>query len=126
MQLNISHTNSFQFENRENLKNYAKNILTRQGASQETSQRLVDQTIFKRQEANYAPHLAIIKASSQISANSKLKETLKYLKTKSLKKNAKEPVLGELWNLFSKSEVDYNGELSDFEIDESLTNIFAA
>ena len=74
MQINISHTNSFQFENRENLKNYAKNILTRQGASQETSQRLVDQTIFTRQEANYAPHLAIIKASSQISLNNNLKD----------------------------------------------------
>ena len=128
MELNITHTNSFQFESRENLRNTAKDLLAKQGASQEVSNKILDQTIFNQTklEANYAPHLAIIRASSQISANNPLKETLKYLKTHACKKAPKEPVLGELWNLFSKEELDYQGELVDFEVDDTLINIFAA
>ena len=129
MGLNITHTNSFQFESRENLKNTAKNLLAKQGASQEASQKILEKTIFNqiKPEANYAPHLAIIKASSQISVNNSLKETLKYLKSHAGKKtSAKEPVLGELWELFNKEETNYQGELVDFEIDNSIANIFAA
>ena len=51
---------------------------------------------------------------------------MKYLKSQANKKQAKEPVLGELWNLFSKEEIEYNGELVDFEIDSKAKNIFAA
>ncbi|MBE7711121.1 MAG: hypothetical protein E7Z92_03165 [Cyanobacteria bacterium SIG31] len=128
MGLNITHTNSFQFENRENLRNTARDLLAKQGASQEASNKILEQTIFNqtKPEASYAPHLAIIKASSQISVNNTLKETLKYLKSHSGKKTAKEPVLGELWNLFNKEELNYQGELADFEIDNSIANIFAA
>ena len=127
MGLNITHTSNFQFENRENLRNAAKNLLARQGNSEEASQKLIDRAIFQaKPEANYAPHLAIIKASSQISLNASLKETLKYLKSNAVKKVTKEPVFGELWSLFSKEEISYDGELSDFILDESLVNIFAA
>jgi hypothetical protein len=56
-----------------------------------------------------------------------MKETLKYLKSQANKKVNKEPVLGELWNLFElKAETIYTGELIDFEIDTSARNIFAA
>ncbi len=125
MGINITHTmNTYQgFENRENLRNAAKNILNRQNASNETVQKIIDKTVF-----DYNPQLSIIKASTQISVNSSLKETLKYLKEHANKKPVKEPVLGELWNLAekSKSEDNENNELYDFEVDNSLENIFAA
>ena len=127
MTLNITQTmNSFQFENRENLRNAARNILNKQGATQEAAQKVLEQTIFTETSLNN-PQLSIIKASSQISLNNSLKETLKYLKSHANKKIVKEPVLGELWNLFEKREdKTYNGELIDFEIDLSIKNIFAA
>lgn len=127
MGLNITHTSNFQFENRERLMNAARELLARQGNSEEASQKLIDRAIFQaKSETNYAPQLAIIKASSQISLNANLKETLKYLKSNAVKKVTKEPVFGELWSLFSKEEVSYDGELADFILDESLVNIFAA
>ena len=50
-----------------------------------------------------------------------------YLKSHANKKTAKEPVLGELWNLFNENEIQsYEGELMNFEIDLSLKNIFEA
>lgn len=124
MELNITHTmNSFQqFENRENLRNAAKNILSKQNSSNESIQRIVDKTVFE-----YNPQLAIIKASSQISINNSLKETLKYLKSHPTKKVTKKPVLGELWNIANDTSKDYsNNELYDFEIDNSVKNIFEA
>lgn len=123
MGINITHTmNTFQqFENRENLRNAAKNILNRQKASQETIQRIADKTVF-----DYNPQLAIIKASTQISVNNSLKETLKYLKSHAAKKPVKEPVLGELWNIVKEKNDNTENELYDFEIDNSAENIFAA
>lgn len=131
MGINITHTmDSFQFENRENLRNTAKNLLSNKGASKETVQKIVDKTIFdvKYRDSYQNPQLAIIKASTQMSVNNSLKETLKYLKNHAAKRQAKTPVLGELWNIATKSleEKPYNGELCDFEVDSSLKNIFAA
>lgn len=131
MSINISHTNSFQFENREHLRNTAKDILSKNGSSSEAMQKIIDKTIFdmegQRREIYTNPQLAIIKASSQISVNNSLKETLKYLKSQANKKIVKEPVLGELWDLFEdKREEVYQGELLDFEIDSSAKNIFIA
>lgn len=125
MRLNITHTmNSFQFESRENLRNAAKNILNKQGATPEVTQKVLEQTIFNN--SSYNPQLAIIKASSQITLNNSLKETLKYLKSQAHKKTVKEPVLGELWNIFQNDETKYQGELVDFVIDSNKENIFAA
>ena len=76
-------------------------------------------------EANYLnPQLAIIKASSQITQNSKLKDTFKYLKSQAAKKSKKEPVLGELWGILNEKEFEYTGELVDFVIDTNTKNIF--
>jgi len=130
MGINITQTlGSFQFENRENSRETAKDILKRQGASEEAMQKIFEKTIFDGDGRIYSSsQLAIIKASTQMSVNNSLKETLKYLKSHAAeKKAAKEPVLGEIWNLFSKEQIDdYNGELADFEIDDSVLNIFAA
>ena len=47
MSINITHTmNNSQFENRENLRNAARDILNRQNASAETTQKIMDKTIF--------------------------------------------------------------------------------
>lgn len=129
MGLNITQTmNTSHFENRENLRNAARDILNRQNASAESAQRVMDKALFNKatELSNiYSPQLAIIKASAQISANGTLKETLKYLKEHATKKAVKEPVLGELWNLLN-NEVEYEGELVDFVIDENAKNIFIA
>lgn len=125
MGLNITQTmNSFQFESRDNLRNAARNILNKQGANNESVQKLVEQTIFTNE--SYNPQLSIIKASSQITLNNSLKETLKYLKSHANKKINKEPVLGELWSIVNKEELKYEGELANFVIDSSIENIFAA
>jgi len=131
MGLNITHTmNSFQFENKENLRNAARNILNRQGASKNSMQNIFNQTVFASERAVsdefVNPQLAILKASNQISANTTLKETLKYLKSQVNKKQQKEVVLGELWNSFNNSEIQSQVELIEFYIDESAQNIFAA
>ena len=131
MGLNITQTMAgFQFENKENLRNAAKNILENKGASQEATQKIIEKTIFDNntqiRDSYINPQMSIIKASAQITINDSLKETLKYLKNNAHKKITKEPVLGELWNLFSQEEVEYKGELCDYVIDENATNIFIA
>ena len=128
MSINITHTlTNFQFENKENLKNAARNILNRQGSSSESSEKLIRQTIFSDSELYQNPHLSIIKASSQITLNNTLKETLKYLKSHSNQKNTKHPVLGEIWDVFNTdAEKFYDGELINLEIDYSSDNIFKA
>ena len=132
MGINITHTmDLFQFENKENLRNTAKNILNKNGVTEEAAQKIIERTIFdsdKQIKELYSnPQLAVIKASSQITMNNTLKETLKYLKSHANQKITKEPVLGELWEkLNSTSEDTYKGELLDFQIDDTAINIFAA
>jgi len=128
MGINITHTmNNLPFENRENLRDAAKNILNRHGASNESVQNIFDKTIFNSNGQIYSnTQLAIIKASAQVSKNQSLKETLKYLKSHAGQKKAKAPVLGELWDTMEKSQDSYEGDLVNFVIDESLENIFAA
>ena len=126
MGLNITHTmNSFQFENRENLRNAAKNILSRQGATTEVSNKLLEQAIFTTNVNNNSQQL-ILSTSAQITLNNTLKETLNYLKKQASKKVEKEPVLGELWNIMNKENSLYDGELADFVVDTNIENIFAA
>lgn len=131
MNINISHTmNNSNFEHKENLKNAAKDILSKQNASQEVMQKIIDQSLFEnnvRYNSNYInSQMSIFKASAQITQNLSLKETLKYLKNQAVNNNKKKHVLGELWNILNESEIDYNGELIDFEIDTTKNNIFIA
>ena len=131
MRLNITHTmNNMNFENRESLKNTARDILNRQGASSETTSSILENTIFNATNKNgdfyVNPQLAILKASSQISLNNNLKETLKYIKSQAHKKQAKQHVFGELWNSFNENLDNNYNELLDFEIDINAKNIFIA
>lgn len=126
MGLNITHTmNSFQFESREHLRNAAKNILNKQGASTETMQKILDKSVFHTNSYENTQQ-TILSTSAQITLNNSLKETLKYLKSQSHNKSNKKPMLGELWNIVNKEEITYNGELADYVIDSSIENIFAA
>ena len=126
MGLNITHTmSSFQFENRENLRNAAKNILNKQGASQEAMEKIINQSLFPTND-NRNSQLNILHTASQITLNNSLKETLKYIKSQANKKQKKEPILGELWDIINKEPIAYTGELANFEIDTSVENIFAA
>ena len=125
MTINIMHTmNSSHFENRNNLRNAAKDILNRQGATENGMKNILNETIFSNRNPN--PQFSIIQASSQITLNNSLKETLKYLKSHTNNKPKKQPVLGELWEIVNKEDLEYKGELIDFVVDSSLKNIFAA
>ena len=124
MSINITHTmNNSHFESKENLKNAAKNLLNRQGASAETTHKILEQTIFTNSSYN-SPQLNILNTSAQITLNNSLKETLKYLKEQANKKEVKKYVLGELWEQVERE--DYQGETFDFEINFFAKNIFAA
>ena len=135
MGLNVSASFTYNLDNREALKNAAKNILNKGGASAEAAQQIIERTLLNNdtalRETYINPKMSVIKASTQITLNKSLKETLKYLKEHANKKVVKEPVLGELWNIFttnneSSEKNPYKGELYDFEIDKNARNIFAA
>ena len=77
-----------------------------------------------------APQMSVLRASTQITLNNSLKETLKYLRTHANDKK-REHVFGELWKVLNitndeSEDNPYNGELIDFQIDEKAKNIFAA
>ena len=131
MNYNITQTmNSFNFENRENLRQTASDILTKQNASPEVAKSIFDKAVLDFVPSNSEnfinPQLSILKASFQISMNNDLKETLKYIKSQAYKKQEKTPVFGELWSLLNEEPLKYEGELLDFEIDSSAKNIFIA
>ncbi len=137
MGLNVStNSYSYEYENRENLRNAAKNILNRKGATSEATQKIIEKTLFEgdRQlkELYTNPQLTALKASTQISINKSLSATLNYLKSQAKKRQeVKKPVFGELWNIYSANNEaseknPYHGELYNFEIDTNAKNIFAA
>ncbi len=135
MGLNVSASLAYNLDNGEILRNTARNILNKSGASAETTQQIIEKTLFNNdavlREAYTTPQMSVLKASTQITLNESLKETLKYLKEHANKKVVKEPVLGELWNIFTANNEaseknPYKDELYDFEIDKNAKNIFAA
>ncbi len=125
MEFNVS--TKMGFENQNYLKNQAKSILMKSGSNQQNTQKIVDlsSSLYTNSQLN------VLKASTQISVNNTLSETLKYLRTHANKKVKKVHVLGELWSIVStqneKSDDNpYTGELFDFQIDKNAKNIFAA
>ena len=135
MGLNVSASLAYNLDNRETLRNTAKNILNKSGASAETTQSIIEKTLFNNdialKEAYTNPQISVLKASTQITLNKSLNETLRYLKEHANKKAVKQPALGELWNIFTTNndaseKNPYKGELYDFVIDKNAKNIFAA
>ncbi len=123
MGINVS--TSMGFENREFLKNTAKNILQKKGADKNSAEEIVNNALFEKNEIS-SSSLSVLKASAQVTLNNSLKETLNYLKAHANDKRKKEYILGDLWQNLSENEDTYQGELVDFVIDTSLKNIFAA
>ena len=135
MGLNVSASLTYNLDNSEILRSTAKNILNKSGASTEATQKIIEKTLFNNdialRESYTNPQLSVLKASTQITLNESLKETLKYLKEHANKKVAKKPVFGELWSIFTTNNEaseknPYHGELYEFEIDKNAKNIFAA
>ena len=131
MEFNIKTNMNLQsFENRENLRNAAKNILKKQGTSENSMQKILDLSVFDKTVRNYDAFKTqnVINAAMAISLHNSLRETSKYLKNKKVEVKKKEiAILGSISDLFSENEENnYDGELKDFEIDFSVKNIFAA
>ena len=127
--MGISVSTSMGFENYENLKDTAKNILQKSGATAEQAQNTTN-TIFSEYAELSQSAVSALRASTQITLNKSLAETLKYLKTHPNVKK-KEHVLGELWQLVNSGNDDYENnpfytDLQDFKIDDNAINIFAA
>jgi hypothetical protein len=124
MDINISQTMNFsQYENRESLRNAARNILNREHNSESAVKTIIDRTIF---DTNLSTDSArqILSTSAQITLNNSLKETLKYIKNNSKKKP--QTKLGTLWGILSESKNDFDENLYKFEIDTNAKNIFEA
>ena len=121
MSINVS--TSMGFENREFLKDNAKKILQKQGASSEQ----IDEITNNVRLTDYKPiDLNILSMSSQITLSNSIKETLKYLRSHSRDKR-KKYILGELWEQFDNTKDNVlQSELINFEVDDTLENIFAA
>lgn len=131
MEFNIkTNMNPQSFENRENLRNAAKNILKKQGTSENSMQKILDLSVFDKTVRNYDAFKTqnVINSAMAISLHNSLRETSKYLKNKKVEVKKKEiAILGSISDLFSENEENnYDGELKDFEIDFSVKNIFAA
>ena len=129
MGLNITQAMNFsQFESKENLRNAAKNILKRQTNSEEAVKKIFDDTtIFTSQSNSFkiSAHDSILKASVQATMSESLKETLKYLKSCTNKKEIKNPVFGELYKSYSDKDSEVF-EALELEFDFSANNFFIA
>ena len=127
MGINVS--TAMGFENREFLKNAAKEILQKGGAQPEKASEIAQKAVFSS-DLGATSNLSVLTASTQITLNNSLRETLKYLQAHA-KDKRKKYVLGDLWEMlgeakFSGEENSYKGDLLDFEIDSNTKNIFAA
>lgn len=125
MGINITHTmNGYQHENRGNHGN--TDILNRKEISEESAENTSTSSIFNSDSRIYSnAQLSILKASSQISISSTLKETLNYLKKHTVKKQVNTPVFGELWDILSDNK-DTSIDIIELDIDYSAKNIFEA
>lgn len=122
MGLNVS--TSMGFENRNFLRNAAREILQRSGASKEATSKIVDTLIFDK--TYLSSEQKALQAAAQSAFSESLKISLKNFKNKKQQKPIKTPVFGTLWEQFSKNEQSNNFELLKFEIKEDAENIFAA
>ncbi|MCQ2743687.1 MAG: hypothetical protein MJ230_02680 [bacterium] len=125
MGINITHTmNGYQHENRGNHGN--TDILNRKEIPEESAENTSKSSIFNSDSRIYSnAQLSILKASSQISISSTLKETLNYLKKHPVKKQVNTPVFGELWDILSDNK-DTSIDIIELDIDYSAKNIFEA
>ena len=128
--MSISVSTSMGFGNQELLKNNAKEVLQNNGVEANKNADVSQKSAVFSYGTGLPSHQFVMMASTQITVNNTLRETLKYLKNRE-RKVKREPVLGELWQIMTtdneQSEKNpYHGDLIDFEIDAKARNIFAA
>ena len=128
--MGLSVSTSMGFENRELFQNSAQNLA-------QSSEKTVEKTTANNSQlstvlTNYKPLTTeqyLLLASTQITVNNSLKETLKYLQNHAIERK-KEYRFGDLWKMLydendDSDEKPYDGILLDIVIDLSK-NIFAA
>lgn len=125
--MGMSVSTTMGFENREFLMNSAKNMQNNTPAA-EKSVNTANGTIMLTEGKALTTEQYIMLASTQITVNNSLKETLKYLQKHA--NNKKEYKFGDIWKILSSENEDsdnnpYQGELVDIIIDNTK-NIFAA
>ena len=128
--MGMSVSTSMGFENREYFNNSAQNTAQNNGAAAEKQ---VAVSTFAPEYANFKPLTTqqyILLASTQITVNNSLRETLKYLRTHAENKK-RDYVFGDLWKIFNtenegSEENPYQGELLNIDIEYNKKNIFAA
>ena len=128
MSINVS--TSMGFGNQDILRNTAKEILQSNGVETAKQAEAAQKSVIFTNGMGLPSHQYVLMASTQITVNNTLRETLKYLKNRE-RRVKKEPVLGELWQIMSADNEEseknpYHGDLIDFEIDAKAKNIFAA
>jgi len=123
MGINVS--TAMGFENRESLKQTAKNILQKKGSASSDAEKTAEKAVYTFFEDPYTG-ATVLKASKQIRNNNSLNETLNYLKAHANDRRKKEYIFGELWQTISDKKDSYNSELTDFVVDFNTKNIFAA
>ena len=116
------------FENRNFIQNTANSALSQNDTAAQNN--TAEQNSYFYTENGLPSHQYVLMASTQITLNKTLKETLKYLKTHE-NKTKKKPVFGELWQIANTKNEEaeknpYHGDLIDMEIDLKSKNIFAA
>ena len=126
MDINVSANMGFgSHESQQNVpRNAHKN--SAQSASESASE-IQPRTISGLENPWNSKEMSVLIASTQITLNNSLKETLNYLKT-SRKNNKKEHTLGELWEELSSEDEELMKleEIIDYEIDKKVKNIFEA
>lgn len=113
------------FEKRENLRDSAKNILQRKGSDSSNAGRIAESVVYDFVEDNLTGQ-TVLKATTQVSFDKNLKDTLNYLRAHANDRRKKEYILGELWQTFSDKKDSCTNELIDFVVDFNSKNIFAA
>lgn len=129
--MGMSVSSSMGFDNQTFIRNSAKDLTQgnegNAGKSQENS--IQNSTVFSNSTSLSAQQYVLL-ASTQITLNNSLKETLNYLRQHANDKK-KEYILGDLWKIAnaeneSSEKNPYKGELLDIVIDYNEKNIFAA
>ena len=123
MSINITHTmNGFQFESRENLRDAARNLLNRKGASEDTINSIMDKSIMQNRFEYPIAQVNMIHTYSQLNTHNNIQEKLNNLKKQAAKIEPKRAILGELWNKIEGKNVD---NVIEFQINTDVENIFA-
>ena len=129
--MGMSVSTAMGFENQEYVKNSAKNTTqSNEAAVEKGSESIMQKPATYVNTNTLSAQQYVLLASTQITLNNSLKETLNYLRQHANDKK-KEYMLGDLWKVLnaeneSSEKNPYKGELLDIVIDYNEKNIFAA